>query len=94
MDYIEVAVRLRPLNRTEKVRDREGAWDIRVGEATSLAVMQRKSQMMIDETRRSLEVLGEGQGKVIMLKNKYRFGLVDATTDDADQKQSLSELSK
>ena len=84
MDYIEVAVRLRPLNRVETARDREGAWDIRVGEATSLAMIQRKSQMMIDETRRSIEVLGEGQGKVIMLKNKYRFGLVDATADDAD----------
>ena len=36
MDYIEVAVRLRPLNRIETARDREGAWEIRVGEAASL----------------------------------------------------------
>lgn len=84
-DYIEVTVRLRPLNKQEQLRDRESAWEIKMGEATSLAILNRKNQMMIDESRRSIEVLAEGQGKVIALKNKYKFGLLDAIEGDLCQ---------
>ena len=41
--------------------------------------------MMIDESRRSIEVLAEGQGKVIMLKNKYRFRMVESNDNEGDQ---------
>lgn len=77
---------MRPLNQVEQQRDQESAWEIKMGEATSLSILNRKHQMMIDESRRSIEVLAEGQGKVIMLKNKYRFGL-DAAEDENYQSE-------
>ena len=95
--YIEVAVRLRPLNLAEKARTGEGAWDVKVGtDATSLAMLHRRSQQSlggagcgddsgVSATRRSVEVLAEGQGKVIMLKNKFRFGLVETVAGEEDQ---------
>ena len=80
------------MNLAEKARDGEGAWDVKVGgDATSLAMLHSRSHQNIpaDESgitasRRSVEVLADGQGKVIMLKNKFRFGLVDSSRGQED----------
>ena len=81
---------MRPLNECEQQRDTEAAWDIKVSEEKQLPVPNRRGTL--DEQRRSLEVLAEGQGKVIMLKNKYRFGMADQSTFDNEQDNYTSRL--
>lgn len=71
LDNIEVAVRMRPLNQQEVTFKQDVAWEIKKGDRDSSFLSGN------GELRRSLEVLGEGQGRIIQLKNKFKFGLTD-----------------
>ena len=69
-DNIEVAVRLRPLNHMEILNDPEGAWQIK--NEASIRQLWLNSSSKKYENRMNMEILGEDQGRVLILKTKYR----------------------
>ena len=84
MDNIEVAVRMRPLNHQELHARQDIAFEIKKGDRDSSFLSSH------GDCRRSMEVLGEGQGRIIQLKNKYKFGL----TSWSNEKQPKMKRSK
>ena len=69
-DNIEVAVRLRPLNHLEILNDPEGAWQIKNEASMRQLWLNSSSKKYVN--RMNMEILGEDQGRVLMLKTKYR----------------------
>lgn len=88
LDNIEVAVRMRPLNHQEVSARQDIAFEIKKGDRDSSFLSGN------GELRRSLEVLGEGQGRIIQLKNKFKFGLTNWSNekDNGKKKRSKSQM--
>jgi hypothetical protein len=76
-ENIEVAVRLRPLNKQEKNFDAEAAWDI--------------NARLGGGARRSMDFLANGQGRVLQLKNKHRFGIARQQQDKSSSQIQRSK---
>ena len=59
-ETIEVAVRVRPLNKYENTVSDDVAWDIKMGEGQMSHLPSKLRGSRFNDTRRSFEVLAEG----------------------------------